>query len=266
MAKDPDVAPRDAVPFAKTSAARALELDPMLPEAHSAFADSLAIYDWNWAESEREFKRAVQLDPNISYIHVAYSGSYLGPVGRVDEAVAEAEKAVELEPLSLINNSVLASAYVYARQYDKALTQAQKAFELDQNFPLSRQWVGLTLVLNGQYQQAIAFAQQTPFDSPAHWTSLVVIAHAYAKIGDRANCERAVGELEEIGKTRYIRRYYIASIYATLGDKDKAFAELDKAFADRDSFLVRVLEDPFMDPLRSDQRFKDLLKKLNLAS
>jgi len=264
MAKDPDVAPKDAVPFAKTAAARALELDPTLPEAHSAFADSLAIYDWNWPESEREFKRAVELDPNISYIHVAYSGSYLGPVGRVDEAVAEAEKAVELEPLSLINNSVLASSYVYARQYDKALTQAQKAYELDTNFPLFRLWVGFAYILKGQYQQAIAFEQQTPSDSSSRWNSDVVIAHAYAKMGDRANCERAIGELEEIGKTRYMRRYYIASIYATLGDKDKAFAELDKAFADRDSFLARAVEDPFMDPLRDDPRFKNLMKRLNL--
>ena len=264
MAKDPDVAPKDAVPFAKTAAARALELDPTLPEAHSAFADSLAIYDWNWPESEREFKRAVELDPNISYIHVAYSGSYLGPVGRVDEAVAEAEKAVELEPLSLINNSVLASSYVYARQYDKALTQAQKAYELDTNFPLFRLWVGFAYILKGQYQQAIAFEHQTPSDSSSRWNSVVVIAHAYAKMGDRANCERAIGELEEIGKTRYMRRYYIASIYATLGDKDKAFAELDKAFADRDSFLARAVEDPFMDPLRDDPRFKNLMKRLNL--
>jgi TolB-like protein/Tfp pilus assembly protein PilF len=265
MAKDPDVAPKDAVPFAKTAATRALELDPTLPEAHSAFADSLAIYDWNWPESEREFKRAIELEPNISYIHLAYSGSYLGAVGRTDEAVAEAETAVKLEPLSLINNSVLASSYVYARRYDKALAQAQKAFELDTNFPLARQWVGTAYILNGQYQRAIDFAQQSPADSPSRWTSLMVIAHAYAKMGDRTNCERVIGELEEVGKTRYIRRYYIASIYATLGEKDKAFAQLEKAYADRDSFLGRLLEDPFMDPLRGDPRFTDLIKRIGLS-
>jgi len=265
MAKDPDVAPKDAVPFAKTAATRALEIDPALPEAHSAFADSLAIYDWNFSESEREFKQAIALDPNISYIHLAYSGSYLGPIGRTDEAVVEAEKAVELEPLSLINNSVLASSYVYAREYDKALTQAQKAHELDTNFPLFRLWVGFAHILKGQPQEAIAFVQQTPDDPSSHVNSVVVIAHAYAKIGDRANCERAISELEEMGETRYIRRYYIASVYATLGDKDKAFAELEKAYAERDSFIIRILEDPFMDPLRDDSRFKDLLKRLNLA-
>jgi TolB-like protein/Tfp pilus assembly protein PilF len=265
MAKDPDVAPKDAVPFAKTAATRALELDPTLPEAHSAFGDALAIYDWNWPESEREFKRAIELDPNIAYIHLAYSGSYLGYVGRTDEAVAEAEKAVELEPLSLINNSVLTSAYAYARRYDKALAQAQKSFELDANFPLARQWFGTALILNGQYQKAIDIQEQAPSDSPSRWNSLYVIALAYAKMGDRPNCERAINEFEEIGKTRYVRRFYMASVYATLGDKDKAFAELEKAYAERDSFLGRLLEDPFMDPLRNDPRFADMLKRIGLA-
>lgn len=264
MAKDPDVAPKDAVPFAKTAAMRALELDPTLPEAHSAFGDSLAIYDWNWTDSEREFKRAIELDPNISYIHLAYSGSYLGYVGRTDEAVAEAQKAVELEPLSLINNSVLTSSYVYARQYDKALVHAQKAFDLDANFPLARQWLGTAYILNGQYQRAIDIQNQAPPDSPSRWNSLFVIALAYGRMGDRQNCERAISEYEEIGKTRYVRRYYLASVYATLGDRDKAFAELEKAYSDRDSFLGRLLEDPFMDPLRDDPRFADLLKRIGL--
>ena len=266
MAKDPDVAPKDAVPFAKTAATRALELDPSLPEAHSAFADSLAIYDWNWTESEREFKKAIDLDPNIAYIHLAYSGSYLGYVGRTNEAVVEAEKAVELEPLSLINNSVLTSSYAYARRYDQALVQAQKSFELDANFPLARQWLGTALILNGQYQRAIDIQNQAPPDSPSRWNSLFVTALAYAKMGDRPNCERAISEFEEIGKARYVRRYYLASVYATLGDKDKAFAELEKAYADRDSFLGRLLEDPFMDPLRDDPRFKDLISRMNLPA
>jgi len=264
MAKDPDVAPKDAVPFAKSAAAKAMELDPSLPEAHSAFGDSLAIYDWNWTQSEQEFKRALELDPNVSYIHLAYSGSYLGPTGQTGEAVIQAQRAVDLEPLALINNSVLASAYVYDRQYDKALEQAKKTFELDPNFPLARQWYGMAYLLKGQYQQAIDFEQQVPKDSPARWTAVMVLAHVYAKMGNRSECEKAINELEEIGKTRYIRRYYLASIYATLGDKDKAFAELEKAFADRDSFLPRAKEDPFMDPLRDDPRFKAMLKRMDL--
>jgi len=124
MGKNPDAPPKDCIPLAKAAATRALEIDPMLRQAHSALGDSLAIYDWDWAESERQFKRAFELDPNISYIHLVYSASYLYPVGKVEQALAEAEKAVQLEPLSLINNSVAVSAYLNARQYDKALAQA----------------------------------------------------------------------------------------------------------------------------------------------
>jgi TolB-like protein len=265
MAKDPDVAPKDAVPFAKSAAARALELDPTLPEAHSALGDSLAIYDWNWVDSERELKRAIELDPNISYIHLVYSGSYLGPIGKTNEAVSEAEHAVDLEPLSLINNAVLTSAYLNDRQFDKAITQGLKSYELDPNFPLSRHWLGMAYVATQQYDKAVAISLEVPADSPSRWLSVVALGHAYAKMGRRADAEQQIAMLRDLTMTRYVRPYYIGSIYAALGDKDKAFAELKRSFEERDVYLNRVNSDPFMDPLRDDPRFKDLLKRLNLA-
>jgi len=264
MAKDPDVPPKDAVPFAKSAAALALEIDPSLAEAHSAFGDSLAIYDWNWAESERELNRAIELGPNISYIHLVYSGSYLGPIGRTDEAVTESERAVELEPVSLINNAVLASSYIYARKYDKAIAQGRRAYELDRDFPLSRHWLGMAYVATQQYDNAISISREVPQDSPSRWLSVVVLGHAYAKMGKRAETEQQITELRDLAKTRYIRPYYIASIYAALGDKDKAFAELERSSEERDVYLSRVNSDPFMDPLRDDPRFRDLLKRMGL--
>ena len=264
MAKDPDVPPKDAVPFAKSAAALALEIDPSLAEAHSAFGDSLAIYDWNWAESERELNRAIELGPNISYIHLVYSGSYLGPIGRTDEAVTESERAVELEPVSLINNAVLASSYIYARKYDKAIAQGRRAYELDRDFPLSRHWLGMAYVATQQYGNAISISREVPQDSPSRWLSVVVLGHAYAKMGKRAETEQQITELRDLAKTRYIRPYYIASIYAALGDKDKAFAELERSSEERDVYLSRVNSDPFMDPLRDDPRFRDLLKRMGL--
>ena len=265
MAKDPDVAPKDAVPFAKSAAARALELDPTLPEAHSALGDSLAIYDWNWAESERELKRAIELDPNISYIHLVYSGSYLGPIGKTNEAVSEAERAVDLEPLSLINNAVLTSAYLNDRQFDKAIKQGLKSYELDPNFPLSRHWLGMAYVATQQYDKAVSISLEVPPDSPSKWLSIVVLGHAYAKMGRRADAEQQIEELQKLSNSRYVRPYYIASIYAALGDKDKAFIELNRSFDERDVYLNRLNSDPFMDPLRDDPRFDRLLKGLNLA-
>ena len=265
MGKDPDVAPKEAIPFAKAAAARALEIDPSLAEAHSAMADSLAIGDWNWAESEREFKRAIELDPNIAYIHLAYAGSYLTPAGRLDEVVSESERALELEPLSLINNTVMASSLIYGRKLDQALTQARKAFDLDQNFPLSRLWFGLALIANGKYDDAIALGNDASRQSPARWTILSFTALAQARAGHKAEAEKIIGELREIAKTQYVRTYYVAMIYAALGDKDNAFAELEKSFRDKDCYLPRARVDPFMDPLREDPRFKDLMKRMGLT-
>ena len=265
MGKNPDVVPRDCVPLAKQAALQALEIDPLLPQAHSALGDSLALYDWDWAESERHFKKALELDPNISYTHVAYALAYLTAINKPDAVVAELERSVALEPLSLINNSVLTTAYMYNRQYEKALAQARTAYDLDPDFPLARVWLGFALIANGKYDEAISSIGQVSPASPFGWMSAVVLAQAYARQGKRAETEAQIATLHEQAKTRYIRTYYLASIYATLGDKDKAFAELEKSFAEKDCFLSRMVVDPAMDPLRADPRFKDLLKRMNLA-
>ena len=265
MGKNPDSAPKDAIPFAKAAAARALELDPSLAEAHAAMADSLAIGDWNWTESEREFKRSIELDPNVSYTHLAYAGSYLTAAGRADEVVSESERALELEPVSLINNTVTASSLVYGRKFERALTQARKSFDLDQNFPLSRLWLGLALIANGKYDEAIVFGNEGRQQSPTRWTILFSTALAHARAGHPAEARKIIGELKEIEKTQYVRTYYVAMIYAALGDKDNAFAELEKSFRDKDCYLPRARVDPFMDPLREDARFKDMMKRMGLV-
>jgi serine/threonine-protein kinase len=261
------VRPKDCIPLAKAAATRALEIDPMLAEAHSALADSLAIYDWNWAESESQFKKALELDPNISYTHLAYGHSYLTAMARGAEMVRETERAVELEPLSMISNSVLTSAYIYDRKYDKALVQARSAYDLDPNFPMGRVWLGFALIENGKDDEAIsAISAMGPVspESPPGFMAVVVLAYAYAKQGKRAEAELQITRLRDQAKTHYIRVYFLAAIYAALGDKDKAFAALEEAFAEKDCFLGRIAIDPAMDPLRDDPRFKSLLKRMNL--
>ena len=264
MGKNPDVPPKDCIPLAKAAATRALEIDPLLPQAHSALADSLALYDWNWTESERHFKKALELDPNIAYTHIAYGLDYLAPMGKADEVVAELQRGVELEPLSMINNSVLTSAYIYDRKYERALVQARSTYDLEPNFGFARVWLGFALIANGKYDEAISTVGQMSPDSPFVWMSGVVLAHAYAKQGKRAEAEQQISRLRDLAKTRYMRTYYLAAIYAALGDKEKAFAELEESFAERDCFLGRIAIDPAMDPLRDDPRFKSLMKRMNL--
>jgi TolB-like protein/Flp pilus assembly protein TadD len=264
MGKDPDMSPREAIPQAKAAATRALEIDPALAEAHAALADSLAIFDWNWVEAERGFKRAIELDPNVSYIHLSYAGSYLTATGPANEVVAETERAMELEPLSLINNTLLVTGYLYARQNDKALQQARKAYDLDPDFALVRLWLGLAYIANGKYDEAIDLGEDGLQKSPSKPAFLYFIAQAYANSGRKVEAQQFINKFREAAKTQYVRTYYLACIYAALGDKDKAFAELEQSFEDKDYFLPRMKTDPLMDPLRGDPRFKAMLKRLNL--
>ncbi len=264
MGKNADLPPKEVLPQAKAAAARALEIDPTLAEAHGALADSLALYDWNWAESEREYGKAFQLDPNVSYIHLTHGVSYFAPLGKRDEAVAELKRAVELEPLSLITNAIFGLSYLYAGQNDKALEQGKKTYDLDPNFRFGRQYLGNTLIVLGRYDDAIAVAGEGLKTSPLSQEDLVIAGLAYAKLGRRREAEQYLDRFKELAKTRYVRTVFTASIYAALGDKDKAFAELEKSFEDKDCFLPRIKLDPFMNPLRDDPRFKDLLKRMNL--
>ncbi|HUR99385.1 MAG TPA: tetratricopeptide repeat protein [Pyrinomonadaceae bacterium] len=265
MGKNPDLPPKECIPLAKAAAMRALEIDPDLPQAHSALGDSLAIYDWNWAESEKHFRRGLELDPNISYSHLAYGLAYLSAMGKTGEVERELKQAADMEPLSMINNAILVTGYIYDRQYDKALAQAKATYELDPVFPLSRYWLGMAHISNGNYDEAIAVSDQGGPQGSFGWIPAVVGGLAYAKTGKRAEAEREIEVLRALAKTRYVRTYYFASIYATLGEKDKAFAELEKSFEDHDCFLGRAPSDPFMDPLRDDPRFKDLMKRMGLG-
>jgi tetratricopeptide (TPR) repeat protein len=149
-----------------------------------------------------------------------------------------------------------------ARQYENALAQARTSFDLDPTFPLARHWLGFALIVNGKYDEAISVSRQAPPDTFSRVMSGVVIAHAYAMQGKRSEVEQQISLLRELARTHYVRPYYLASIYATLGDKDKAFIELERAFGERDCFLGRVSTDLFMDPLRDDPRFRDLLKRM----
>lgn len=264
MGKNPDAAPKDSFPFGKAAALKALEIDPMLPDAHAALADALVLYDWNWAEGERAFNRAIELDPNISYSHLTYGASFLNAAGRADEYAREMETALELEPLALINNSLLAMSYILIRQNDKALLQGQKAYDLDPDFPLAAFALGLAYIANGRAGDAVKLGEVALVKSPASQNILFLTGLAYANDNRPADASRIINKLNELSESQYVRRYYVACIYAALGEKDKAFAELDRAAADKDAYLPRSRLDPMLDPLRDDPRFKNLMKRMNL--
>lgn len=260
----PYMAPKEAFPHAKAAALRAVEIDPTLAEGHTFLAMTLAISDWNWPEAELEFKRGIELDPNNAAAHFRYGQIYLADMGRVDEAIVKVKQALELEPLDLNMGANLAWLFLFARKNDLALEQARKVYEMEPTFPVGRWMLGETYALSGMYDESIAINEQTLKTDPTSQFALRNVGFAYARSGRRREAEEVVQKFKDLRKTQYVLSYRFASLYAALGDKEEAFAELEKAFDEHDWQLQRIKVDPFMDPLRDDPRFKALLKRMNL--
>jgi serine/threonine protein kinase/tetratricopeptide (TPR) repeat protein len=261
MPSFPYMSPKQAFPQAKAAIAKALELDPELPEAHTISGMIAATYDWNWAEAERQFKRSLELDPSLALTHYRYAWVYLSPMGRHREAVAEMERAMEIEPLSLIQGANFAGVLMYARQFDRAVEQAKKTYDLDPTFFGSQNWLCHTYDAKGMYAESLSISEKK---SESSFPSLAPMGYAYAKAGRRREAEEVINRWKELAKTKYVLDYWVAVTYVGLGEKDAAFAELEKAYQARDWFLPRIKTDPFMDPLRDDPRFKDLVRRLGL--
>jgi eukaryotic-like serine/threonine-protein kinase len=264
MTAYPYLSPKEASPQAKASAIKALEIDPTLAEAHTTLATYFATYEWNWTEAEREFKRAIELSPNNTSAHFRYGLQYLAAIGRNEEAIAELERVVEVEPLSLITGANLAAVYTFAGENKRALDQAQKTYDLEPHFLTGRYFLGVSYNANGMYAEAIALSKKHLETEPESQLFLRLVGYAYAKAGRRREAENVIMKFREIAATQYVMSYWVANIYAALGNNDKAFAELEKAFAEHDWELHRLKVDPFMNSLRDDPRFNEMAKRIGL--
>jgi len=259
------ISTKDGFSQAKTAAQKALEIDPSLADAHSVLAQTLATYDWNWTEAEREFKRALELNPNVAYIHYEYGLSYLIPMKRTDEGIKEIKRALELEPLSIPMNANLAGAYMYARQNDAALEQAKKTFDLDPTHVTARVWLANIYLSRGMYSETVALVEGTLKTHPSDLYSLFDASYAYAKMGRRSEAEAGLTKLRQLEKTEPVDAYNFATIYVGLGDKERAFEELERNFQERGFYMSYLQVDPLLDPLRDDPRFISLMKRVGLT-
>ena len=257
------LSPNEAAPQAKAAANRALEIDPTLAEAHTAMANALAVYDWNWGEAERSFKRAIELDPNSSAAHLRY-GLMLSPVGRADDAIGEFKRAIEIEPLDHVAGVALDYSYFVKRQYDLALEQALKNYQLEPNLVLVRWGLARAYIGKGMYDEAIALTAESLRSNPESQLMLHMNGYSYARLGRRKEAEDVINTFRTLAATGYGIAYHVATIHAALGDKDKAFAELERSFQQRDWSLHQMNVDPFIDPLRDDPRFAAMVRRLNL--
>ena len=254
--------PAESYPKAKVAAHKALEIDPNLAEAHISLGYEMWNYDWDWAGSEREYKRGLELNPNYATGHHWYA-LLLTILGRHGEALDEIKRALELDSLSLIINTKVAFVHYYAREYPQAIDQLRKTIEMDQNFPLAHLYLGLSYEQTHDWQKAIAEFQKALQVTRNPWV-LASMGHAYALSGNGGAALKITDELTKASSERFVSPYFIAIVYSGLGDRDRAFEQLEKAFKQRSDWLTYLQIDPEMDNLRSDPRFTDLVRRVGL--
>jgi TolB-like protein/DNA-binding winged helix-turn-helix (wHTH) protein len=253
--------PRQAMPEAKAAALRALQIDPTLAEAHNSLANVHLLYDWDLAASEKEFRRAIELDPDFTTAHHWYSHTLM-VLGRTEESLAESQRALELEPMHLVINGHLGWHYYYARQYDQAIEQYRKTLELDPA-PLFQRYAAWAYLQRGKHREAID-ALRVALGAGRNPPVEGELGHALAVAGRRAEALAVLEGLRQLSATRYVSPYSVALVHAGLGDRDQAFAWLDKAYDERSDYMPYLKLEPMLDGLRSDPRFDALVRRVGL--
>jgi len=252
----------ETFPKAKAFAQRALQLDSSLAEAHTSLA---YVYTnlWQWEQAEEEFKRSIKLNPNYSTAH-HWDSIYLLDLGRNDEAMVEIKRAHELDPLSLIIGTTLTYAYFAEGDVNSSIAQCKRVIDLDPNFPRAHEYLGLAYLKEGRHSEAIAELQKAVELSGRERRPLRELGYGYGISGKRAEALAALKELEgKYEKGRAIGQD-LAAVYAGLGDKDQAFAWLEKDFQTRSGLLAWTRWTPAFESLRSDPRSADLLRRMGL--
>ncbi|HSE97342.1 MAG TPA: protein kinase [Blastocatellia bacterium] len=254
-----------ALPKAKEAALRALELDDTLAEANLSLADTYFFYEWDWEKAGQLFRRAIELNPGFALGHQFYA-IYLIAQERLDEGIAEMRKARDLDPLSLLVNSGLGLAYFFGRRYEEAIAQFRKTLELDQDFMLAHEGLGSAYAQIGMADKAFEeFLKMIP-----QWSgSLEMIPafkEAYAESGMEGFWRKWLEFSSELSKRAYLSPYYMALVYGRLGERDRAFECLDRAYEERNGMLVHIRVDPRLESLRDDPRYDDLLRRMGLHS
>jgi TolB-like protein/Tfp pilus assembly protein PilF len=254
---------------------KAIQIDPAYAAAYAGMADSYLTQQDDGllptlkatakAKSEREFKCGLELNPNYAVGHF-YFANYLLARGQFEGALAEARQAKALDPVSLPVRSNTAMALYYGGQYDEAIEQCLQVLEIDPNFARTYEDLGRVYWEKGMRREAIRAFKKAVSCSGRGSMYIAELACAYAAEGKQANAVKLLRELTERARKRYVSAYAFVLIYTGMGNKDQAFAWLDKAYEERASTLPFLKTNPTLASLRSDSRFQTLIRRMNLAS
>ena len=257
--------PNESYPKSKVAALKALELDPTLARPHAVLAGKLFEYDWNFPAGEVEYRKALELDPSDATIHEWYA-SDLGLIGgREQEAISEALRARELDPLAPVMAFNIGQTYLDARQFDHAIEAFKKAADDNPEFRRTHESLAFAYMAKNQYEQAVAeqktFARLSGDKNDAEYAE--ALEAGFRSGGWKAALTRGAQVLEGQRKIRYVPPLFIAELYAQLGDKDRAFQWLNTGYGEHDYYLLELRTDFMLDPLHSDPRWAELVKKMN---
>jgi non-specific serine/threonine protein kinase len=255
------VSPREAMPHAKAAAAKALEIDPQLADAHIALGYASFTYDWDWAAAEQHFARALSANRAAVMVHPMYA-FYLTSAGRSEEAIAVAKAAVSQDPVSAALSHALAVQLALAGQIDAALAECRRTIELDPNFGVAYEVTAAFYTVQGKLPEAATAAERAVALTPGNPISLATLGYIRARTGDRREAQRILYQLEERSKLRYTPATSFAAVYVGLGDKDQAFTWLQKAYEERINRLAYIRREQIWESLRSDPRFEDLARRI----
>jgi TolB-like protein/Tfp pilus assembly protein PilF len=257
------LSPKEAFPKAKQAAARALELDDKLAEAHAALAFVKFGYDWDWVEADRGFKRAIQLNPGYAFAHNFYA-VILPALGRFNEAFAQIKKAHELDPLSLPINTNLGWLLYLARRYEESIQQYLKTIELDDGFALAHRRLAQSYQQTQRYSEAEAEFRKALELAGEDVELISARGHFYAVVGEKDKADEALRQLENFARLRYVPAYLIARIHVGFGNVDRVFELLEQAREERYGYLAYLQVEPMWDGIRDDPRFVELLRSVGI--
>ncbi len=257
------VPPREAMPKAKTAAAKAVEIDGHLAEPHVSLGYVSFTYDGDWSAAGKHFEQALALNPAYTGAHTFYA-FYLSSLGRSEEALAVAKRAVDRDPASPAVSHSLAVQLYLARQFDQAIEQAHNTLEMDARFAISYQVLGEVYLSKGMYREALLALEQFSALSRSSATSRALLAYSHARLGEHSAALRIIEELTAASKHSLVPALLFALIYAALDDQDQAFSWLEKAYEERFYRLAYLKVDALWDRLRSDSRFADLLRRVGI--
>ena len=257
------LAPKEAFPKALEAASKALELDSTLAEPHASLGYYRFYYDWDWAAAEQEFRIAIDLNPNYEFGYDWY-GYYLTAMERYDEARIIFKKAAELDPLSVQIRTDMGFSLYYSRNYDQALKEFQSSLKMNPGFGLAHIWTGRVYQQKKMYKESIEEYRNTLLAAPAWPVAYAAIGNVYGIMGEREKARDILDTLAVLSKSRFVTSYGVALVYAGLGENDKSFEWINKAYDERSNWLVWLKSDPRWDPIRSDKRFAELVHRVGL--